>query len=137
MAARHQLVVDLNFLDLPNRVRPNLVFQHHHVARLARRGIRFRRHINPKACRSVVTCSLALSEPLGITSPMLCGAPSGVMAHSVYVRYSRPKRVGGARCATLTSISVRPRFDSTVASPLASGMRTVPRKSITVGPDRS
>src|ERR1035441_7539458 len=41
--------------------------------------------------------SLALSEPLGITSPMLCGAPSGVMAHSVYVRYSRPKRVGGAR----------------------------------------
>src|ERR1035438_5518184 len=76
-------------------------------------------------------------EPLGITSPMLCGAPSGVMAHSVYVRYSRPKRVGGDRCATLTSISVRPRFDSTVASPLASGMRTVPRKSITVGPDRS
>ena len=84
----------------------------------------------------MLTRSLALFEPSGMISPWLRGRPSGLTAHSTYVRYSRPKPVGSSMCSNFASISVRPRFDSTVASPLPLDISTVPPKSILVGPER-
>ena len=91
--------------------------------------------IMPNDCSDVVTLmSFFLSE--GSTSPSRLGLPSGVIAHSTYVRYSGPKPFAGGRPEKRASIVMRPRSLCTFASPLAPGSSVVPRKFTFVDPLR-
>ena len=87
----------------------------------------------PKAWRSVLTLT-ELFPSWGTISPKFEARPSGVIAHSTYVRYSGPKILGACKLSKSALISIRPVLLSTFARPRACGIRFVPMKSRSVLP---
>ena len=81
--------------------------------------------IMPKVCMS----EMALTWPLPFlraTSPRFTARPCGETAQSTYVRYSRPNLVASSKPWNLASISMRLLLLSTLASPEAPCISSVP-----------
>ena len=82
MAARQQLIFRLNGLAAADGIGARLIFEHHHVARLAHGGIWLGRHDQAERLQFRGDPQFGLIRTAGRISPRFLACPSGVMAHS-------------------------------------------------------